>query len=326
MCRKGCGHLFLRLKLADEVYEVDKKDPQSWRALQAELEGREFRRVFCPHESIRSALFVRKLKAFEKIGFSNWWNWFVFSKRVRRPMHLPESLRQLSLLKVVDENFAAAFAAVEHDPRFANPAEQKSVRQWPVNVPDFAELRVSPRPEDVESVRAKFLNQAKLPVFIAPGSVWATKMWTAEGFAEVGRHFVKKGHTVYFTGSPSESALCEKLVSEVPGSMNLAGKTSLVELHALFSQGQLVISNDSSPIHLAAMAGVPCVGIFGATTLSLGYRPWSNNSKVAQIEMKCRPCGLHGHKECPLGHHRCMRDLSSAEVIRLAESALLTGL
>lgn len=311
----------LRLKLADEVYEVDKSDSRSWHELWSSLQDREFRRIYCPHESIRSALFVHRLKAFEKIGFKKWWNRFFFTRRVRRPMELPEPLRQLALLTAVDENFARAYAAAASDPGQRNLQTREAVRRWNAAIPAFADIYTAPHPEDVAGA-ARFLRDSKPAVYIAPGSVWATKKWTENGFVEVAKHYHAKGYAVYWTGSSTERELCQRLADEVPGTVNLAGQTSLVDLHALFTKAALVISNDSSPIHLAAMAGAKCVGIFGATTLSLGFRPWSDRAKVAQIDLNCRPCGLHGHKQCPLKHHHCMVHLPSHLVTDLGDESL----
>jgi heptosyltransferase II len=325
VCRKGCGELFLKLNLADEVFEVDKKDSRSWQSLKKALRGREFSRIFCPHESLRSAFFVRSLKSPVKIGFSHWWNGLIFNYRVRRPMQLPESLRQLALLKAIDRDFAKKFAIVEQDARNFNTSERGLVSAWAAPIPDFAKIETPPTAEVHALIKTKFANELagiESAVFLAPGSVWATKMWTADGFREVAKHFSEAGRKVIFTGSPNEKAICDDLAASVPGAVNLAGRTSLTELHALYCLGSLVVSNDSSPIHLAAMAGTPCVGIFGATTLNLGFRPWSDSAMVAQIDLDCRPCGLHGHHICPLGHHNCMKNLPSSAVINLANRLL----
>jgi heptosyltransferase-2 len=144
-------------------------------------------------------------------------------------------------------------------------------------------------------------------------------MWPAEKFLEVAKNLSQAGYQILFTGSAAEKEICETLAKGVSGSLNLAGLTSLSELHALYSLGRVVISNDSSPLHLAAMAGVATVAIFGATTLELGFRPWSDSSVVAQIDLDCRPCGLHGHKKCPLGHHNCMKNLPAEIVINATQ-------
>ena len=65
---------------------------------------------------------------------------------------------------------------------------------------------------------------------------------------------------------------------------------------------------------VAVGAQVPTVAIFGPTTKELGFFPYGAGHIVVERNMECRPCGLHGAKECPLGHFRCMKDISAEEV------------
>ena len=118
-------------------------------------------------------------------------------------------------------------------------------------------------------------------------------------------------------------AVCERIAAGVgsPGALiNLAGQTSIPDLFYLYSQGEYLIANDSSPIHLAAMSAAKTIAIFGPTTLSLGYRPWNDKARVAQIELICRPCGAHGHNKCPIGTHDCMKKLGAQHVMQLMTS------
>jgi ADP-heptose:LPS heptosyltransferase len=106
LCRAGMGELFLRERLADEVFEVNKKDSASLSATLRKLRSQTWQHVFCPHESYRSAIWVRSLdvEGFT-VGFRKWWNFWAFRKRLAKPMHLPDALRQLSLLAYVNPEF-----------------------------------------------------------------------------------------------------------------------------------------------------------------------------------------------------------------------------
>ena len=77
---------------------------------------------------------------------------------------------------------------------------------------------------------------------------------------------------------------------------------------------------------MAASVNTAVVVIFGPTTLELGFRPWSNNSKIVQnSNLNCRPCGKHGHQVCPLGHHHCMINIKADSVIKAALDLLNTN-
>ena len=96
--------------------------------------------------------------------------------------------------------------------------------------------------------------------------------------------------------------------------MNWAGETSLKELIAAISRCSVFLTNDSGPMHVAVASGIPTVAIFGPTTRELGFFPYGKGHTVIEKNLECRPCGLHGAKECPLGHFQCMRQITPDEV------------
>jgi heptosyltransferase-2 len=103
--------------------------------------------------------------------------------------------------------------------------------------------------------------------------------------------------------------------------INLTGKTSLADLNGIYPRLNLVITNDSSPIHYASAFNVPTVAIFGATVPAMGFGPLATGSKIAEVELPCRPCGAHGGATCPLGHFKCMNDLSVEAVLEQVAKA-----
>ena len=91
---------------------------------------------------------------------------------------------------------------------------------------------------------------------------------------------------------------------------DLAGQTQLAEAVDMLSLADAVVSNDSGLMHIAAALSRPLVVIYGAT--SPGFTPPLNsNSSVVVSDIDCAPCF---QRECPLGHHRCMRDTPAALV------------
>jgi len=315
VCRRGLGSFLTESGLVDEVIEIDKKSGVDWREAKRRLKDRTFDLLLCPHESPRSALFVRGLKAKKKIGFKSWFNGFIFDERIERPMQDPEAIRQLSLLSgesrdVQNQIFDFEKSQQKAGGRFENGALVPVPAQLGMQIPKLVEMRAKKDP------------QAKTAV-LAPGSVWATKMWTSEGFVAVGKNLANKGFRVLISGSAQERALCESIAREIPGAESVAGKTSLFESAKILSQSDLLVCNDSGSMHLASCAGTPTVSVFGPTVLDFGYRPWNDSrAEVVQLDLDCRPCGTHGAKACPLGTHACMKGLP-ATVVSLAVDRVL---
>ena len=99
--------------------------------------------------------------------------------------------------------------------------------------------------------------------------------------------------------------------------IDLRGKTSLLDLAEILKRADVVLTNDSSPIHIAsASEKARVIALFGPTVKEFGFFPWSKNSEVLETEnLPCRPCGIHGGDKCPEGHFKCMRDIVPQKVI-----------
>jgi heptosyltransferase-1 len=157
-------------------------------------------------------------------------------------------------------------------------------------------------------------------IIIAPGTIWETKAWREEGFAEVARHFLNQGFAVVLAGAPRERALCAQIVGDAPGAINLAGETSLTELVALVDRASLCVTNDSGPMHLTVARGRPVVSIFGPTD-PIWVGPYGRLDAVLQSKIACAPCYLRTLARCP-HQHACMRDITAAAVIERAQRLL----
>ncbi|NME36011.1 MULTISPECIES: glycosyltransferase family 9 protein [Fusobacterium] len=148
----------------------------------------------------------------------------------------------------------------------------------------------------------------KKVVILAPGSKWFTKQWPVEYFNEVIEKLkVNKNIGIVVVGGKEE----ENLPIVKDGVVDLRGKTSLLQLADVLSRGDIVVTNDSSPIHIASAFKKPRIlAIFGPTVKEFGFFPWSLNSKVFEVEnLNCRPCGIHGGKSCPKKDFQCMKKI-----------------
>ncbi len=88
--------------------------------------------------------------------------------------------------------------------------------------------------------------------------------------------------------------------------LDLSGRLSLPVLAACLGRLACYLTNDSGPMHLAWAQRTPVVALFGPTVRAHGFYPRGEGATVFETPEPCRPCGLHGHDSCPLGHHRCM--------------------
>jgi heptosyltransferase I len=168
-------------------------------------------------------------------------------------------------------------------------------------------------------LRRHGLDHADL-VIMAPGTIWETKHWGSDKFAKVARHFMSKGFAVILTGSQRERVVCEEVADLAPGTVDLAGMTTLSELAALIRRSAICITNDSGPMHLAVALDRPVISIFGPTD-PIWIGPYGHANAVLHTDLECSPCYLRRLKHCRYDH-ACMRNVSPLAVIERAESAL----
>ncbi|MFN0052067.1 MAG: glycosyltransferase family 9 protein [Planctomycetales bacterium] len=157
------------------------------------------------------------------------------------------------------------------------------------------------------------------------GAGWVTKRWPVEKFAAIAARFPG---SVVAVGTGSEAPLAAHIISEVGRAggcgLDLAGKTTLPELAALLERADLVLSNDSGPMHLAAAAGTPVVGVFTCTSPTISGPAGSQHELVATtVDCAARYC-----KQCPNrgeDHLACLEELSVERVWRGIERVLQRG-
>lgn len=237
-------------------------------------------------------------------------------------MQLPDAMRQLSLLASEDTILSEQLSQYVQSESPYTPNKQGLLSAPPVWASMSLRHNVLEKAEIYSSLQNRFdlrgFENGKA-VLIFPGSVWATKRWTEEGFIRTGQALAQKGFRIFVMGGPGEEELSERVAAQISGSISLAGKTKIIESAQLIARAALVIGNDSASTHLAAVCETPLIAVFGPTVLEFGYRPWSAQSYVVQRDgLACRPCGKHGHKVCPIKTHECMKSISAEDVLRTA--------
>jgi len=151
---------------------------------------------------------------------------------------------------------------------------------------------------------------------VAPASVWFTKAWSEHKFRVLAHSLVKTGR-VLMIGGPDDKALCDRIIEGIPDAYNLCGQLNLLDSAALMKKAKRVFVNDSAPLHLASCVNAKTTAIFCSTVPEFGYTPLADDSVVVDVgnALSCRPCGLHGHKVCPLGHFKCAEDIEIKRVL-----------
>ena len=185
----------------------------------------------------------------------------------------------------------------------------------PLTGPAVSKPRLYPTPSDFEFVK----KYQKRPYFcVAPASVWFTKQYPAERWAELIRQ-LPPYHPVIILGSPADVELGNRVIQLAGLSLspvNLCGKLSFLESAALMQQATMNYVNDSAPMHIASAMNAPVCAVYCSTVPSFGFGPLSDRSFVVEIDelLSCRPCGLHGHRACPEGHFRCALNIKTQQL------------
>ncbi len=157
-------------------------------------------------------------------------------------------------------------------------------------------------------------------IALAPGSVWATKRWPS--YDALASELVSRlpDSRIVVIGAGGDAPLAAAISSAVSQRggqpvIDATGKLSLLGSAALLSRCAVLATNDSAPLHLASAMNTPTVALFGPTVPAMGFGPLAERRVVLGRDvLTCRPCSAHGGQACPLGHWKCMRDLTASAV------------
>ena len=157
---------------------------------------------------------------------------------------------------------------------------------------------------------------------LCPGSEWETKMWPAARYADLAASLAVKDLAPLLLGSPKEVPLAESIraAAKVP-TYSAAGNT-VGETLGLIARSSLAVGGDSGLVHAARALQIPTVMLFGPTTPE--DHAFGGRQAALSLRLDCSPCSEHGQRVCPLGHHKCLRDLG-VEAVLTAAAAVLAG-
>ena len=250
--------------------------------LASELRRRRYARAYLPHRSWRSAALALVARVPERTGFADSPAAITYTARVARARTGHEVERLLALARRAAADAPPVSLAL-------GAADEAAAERW------LAE----------RGVPAGFIA-------VAPGSIWGTKRWPY--YSELAAAL--DGPLVVI-GGPEDAEPAREIAAAAPGrAWSAAGALSLRESAALIRRARVLVTNDSAPLHLATAVGTPQVAIFGPTVPEQGFGPREAGSlTLGHAGLRCRPCSAHGPAVCPLGHHRCMRELPPETVL-----------
>ena len=211
-----------------------------------------------------------------------------------------------------------------------NDARKLDKNELPLMVERYAQLAEAPgdamqRPlpqprlkvsvQQRENVLDKLGLSLEHPVAVfCPGAEYGpAKRWPIPYFAELAQHVRDLGYTVWLVGSPKDKEVGDKIVALGNHAChNLCGATELADAIALLSCADLVVTNDSGLMHIAAAMNRTMLALYGSSSPRF-TPPLSDKAQVLKLDLKCSPCFK---RECPLGHFDCMKKLTPDQVIK----------
>jgi heptosyltransferase-2 len=263
---------------------------QQW-VLAAELRARNYRTALVLPRTWKSAIAPALAGIPERVGFVGEARFGLINQRRWGEKALP---------RFIDKNAALAL-----------PDGTPLPPEWPVPQLDVP-------PAEIARWRQAGGLGSNSAVALAPGSVGVSKRWTY--YAEAAKLLAQQGLDVWVVGGMAEKAPAAEIVAAGgPRVRDLTGNDLRNGILAV-AAAEVVISNDSGLMHVAAAAGTPTLGIFGPTSPYL-WAPLNGLAAtiLTRSVLPCQPCQ---RTVCTMNDHRCMRDISASDVVAIAARVL----
>lgn len=289
LLKKGTESLFRKHPFLDEIFIWDKSEHKYRNLYQIYrvIRRKNYDYVINLQRFFSTGLLTIFSGAAHTVGFNKNPLSLFFSKRVKHKIGIHENIhetqRNLSLIR-----------------HFTND--------------EIYPVKLYPAPEDY----ARMSQYKTHPyICIAPASLWFTKQYPAEKWVDLVKEL--KDHYIYFLGSKADLEMSQEIIEQSghPNIINMSGKLSLLQTAALMADAKMNYVNDSAPQHIASAMNASVTSIFCSTVPEFGFGPLSDDSNVIQTkeELACKPCGLHGYRECPEGHFKCALTIETKSLL-----------
>jgi heptosyltransferase-2 len=300
LCIPSTAEIFAASPHVNNVISLDKKGKQksfiTFLKFIKDLRTNNYEIVYSPHRSVRSALIAMNLSAKESYGFDNSSLKFAFKNTVKYDYSAHEVKRNMELL-----------------------GDDFSGDKWKIIpeivIPNESELKVKNYLSD---------NRINKFITIAAGTIWETKKYPVDYFRQIARHFIDSNYQIVLIGGITDNNLCETIRKDYEKNILIvAGDFSFIDTFELLKSSLLLICNDSAPTHLGVCADIPVLTIYCSTSPQFGFYPYNEKSDyISYDDIYCKPCGIHGFRNCPTGTFNCAKLLSPEMVIQKAEKLL----
>ncbi|KAF0152647.1 MAG: ADP-heptose:LPS heptosyltransferase II [Ignavibacteria bacterium] len=291
LCIPSTKEVFSNSESVTDVVVYDKRGSQksllSFIKLMFYIRSLNFSSVISPHRSIRSTLISFFSGANNTVGFDNADLSSLYKEVVKYQKDKHEVERNISLIN-----------------------DQINEKSW----------RILPKIKIGSAVNTTVGNlltnlKATKNIAVAPGSVWKTKVYPKEYFEEIIKLIISNGYGVVLIGGKEDSDLCNSIAKNFDKTVSFAGKLTIPESVEVLRNCTALVCNDSAPTHLAMIADIPTITIYCSTIPDFGFYPYNQKSKTVSFdELNCKPCGIHGHKICPIKTFECAYKLKPAVV------------
>src|SRR3990172_8753033 len=287
--------IFSASEYVDRVIIIDKKKKHKGiRGLNKfikTLKKNSYTKIYSPHRSFRSAYITVKLGVKESYGFDNSSLKYAYNHTIKYEPLRHEVQRNLALVgEIVEDNRWKILPEVRTDEEVKNRINN---------------LLLSNKIED------NFIT-------LAPGSVWETKRYPKENYIELIKLLVGRNENVILIGGNEDQQLCDEIVFGFGDNVkNFSGELSITDTIFLLKKTRILITNDSAPTHMGMCADIPVLTIYCSTVPEFGFYPYNTKSRfLSYDELKCKPCGIHGYRQCPVKTFECGNKLSPEDVFR----------
>lgn len=155
-------------------------------------------------------------------------------------------------------------------------------------------------------------------ITISPASLWFTKQFPVHKWIDLIDN-IPEDIGVILLGASDDQDICNRIIALTrnSGVISLSGQLDFLRSAAVMKGALMNYVNDSAPMHLASAVNAPVTAVYCSTVPAFGFGPLSDNAGIIEAHPvpECKPCGLHGLRQCPEGHFKCAETIKTEQLL-----------